>query len=113
MNTPSLHHINYVAAPGTFKGHSEEKMLSNMYEAITELNLWGWLGRFTPEKEKGFMWSPASEIGEIGRHPKVDADGHTGASFAWCMRHMEIIAKNGWENYYNEFIVPKIPAKSS
>jgi hypothetical protein len=93
---------------GDFTGHSEEKMLTNMYNAITELNLWHWLRTFTPEKKEGFMWSPAPEISQIGHHPKVDSDGHSGASFAWCMRHMEVIAKEGWHHYYSFYIVPNI-----
>jgi hypothetical protein len=109
MNIP-LQHIDY-AIPGSFKGHSQEKMLSNMYEAINELKLWDWLRTFTPEKKDGIMWSPAPEISKIGNHPKVDSDGHTGASFAWTMRHMEVIAKKGWRYYYTEFIIPDISTK--
>ena len=102
-----------IPVPGDFTGCSEAKMLKNMYDAITELDLWHWLHSFTPKEKEGFMWSPASEIGLIGRHPKVDSDGHSGASFAWCMRHMEVIAKNGWHYYYHEFIVPKIATKNA
>jgi hypothetical protein len=109
MNTP-LYRTEY-SFPGNFKGHSEEKMLKNMYEAIDELKLWDWLSTFTPEKKDGFMWSPASEISQIGNHPKVNSDGHTGASFAWCMRNMEVIAKKGWEHYYTEFVLPNISRK--
>jgi hypothetical protein len=100
-----------ISAPGDFTRCSESKMLTNMYDAITELNLWGWLHSFTPKKNEGFMWAHDEEVGQIGRHPKVDSDGHSGASFAWCMRHMEVIAKKGWNHYYYEFIVPKIDTK--
>lgn len=111
MNTP-LHRINYVVSyPGDFTGHTDARMLKNMYEAIDELKLWVWLRTFAPEKKDGFMWSPAPEISQIGNHPKVDLDGHTGASFAWCMRHMEVIAKKGWNHYYTEFMYPAISAK--
>jgi hypothetical protein len=79
-----------------------------MWEAITELNLWEWLRTFTPKENEGFMWSRAPEINQIGSHPKVDSDGHSGASFAWTMRNMEVIAKRGWHHYYYEYIVPNI-----
>lgn len=92
--------------PGDFTGHSEKKMLGNMYDAITELKLWDWLRTFSPKANEGFMWSPALEISQIGNHPKVDADGHTGATFAWCMRHMDTIAKKGWNQYHSEVIIP-------
>jgi hypothetical protein len=103
--------VNAFPAEGNFTGHSEARMLKNMYDAITELDLWDWLRTFTPEKDKGFMWSPAPEIGRISHHPKVDSDGHSGASFAFCMRHMEMIAKEGWHTYYRTIIAPAIAKK--
>jgi hypothetical protein len=104
---------NLIPYFGDFTGHSEQKMLTNMCDAISELNLWGWLSTFTPEEDKGFMWSSAPEINKIGHHPKVDSDGHSGASFAWCIRNMEIIAKKGWNFYYFEYIVANITKKNS
>lgn len=83
-----------------------------MYDAITELNLWDWLQTFIPEKYDGFMWSPDNELRQIDKHPKVYSDGHSGASFAWCMRHMDMIAKKGWDHYYIEIIAPTIIKKN-
>jgi hypothetical protein len=103
---------NLIPQFGDFTGHTDKHMLKNMCDAISELNLWGWLSTFTPNEKEGFMWSNASEINQIGRHSKVEADGHSGASFAWCMRNMEIIAKNGWNYYYFENIVPNILKKT-
>ena len=104
--------VNAFPDPGYFGMHPDAKMLKNMYDAITDLNLWNWLENFTPEKDKGFMWSSSPEIGHIGHHPKVDSDGHSGASFAWTMRHMEVIAKKGWIDYYREYIMPRIAEKN-
>jgi hypothetical protein len=72
----------------------DNQMLTNMHDAITELDLWKWLSTFSPEEGKGFMFSNTAELQQIARHPKVDADRHSGASFAWCMRKMEYIAKS-------------------
>jgi hypothetical protein len=99
---------NLVPSFGNFTGHTDAVMLSNMCEAITELNLWDWLRTFTPKENEGFMWSRSPEINQIASHPKVDSDGHSGASFAWTMRNMEVIAKRGWYHYYYEYIVPNI-----
>jgi len=104
---------NLIPDFGDFNGHSDKRMLTNMCDAISELNLWSWLSTFTPEVGKGFMWSGASQINQIGRHPKVDSDGHSGASFAWCMRNMEVIAKEGWNAYYYDYIVPHILKKTA
>jgi hypothetical protein len=86
---------------GDFSMRKDSVILKNMYDAITELNLWDWLSTFTPEDGKGFMFTQNSEITQIMLHNKVESDMHSGASFAWCMRHMEVIAKNGWD-YYNK-----------
>jgi len=34
----------------------------------------------------GFMWSSDKRVHEIGNDPRVDRCGHSGASFAICMR---------------------------
>jgi hypothetical protein len=50
------------------------------------------------------MFSHSPEIHAIG--VETDVMGHSGASFAVCMRHMEKIAKKGWVTYYQETITP-------
>ncbi len=84
---------------GDFSMREDSVILKNMYDAITELNLWDWLKTFTPEDGKGFMFTQNNEITQIMLHNKVESDMHSGASFAWCMRQMEVIAKNGWDYY--------------
>jgi hypothetical protein len=105
---PPAQRINAFPDEGNFTGHPDARMLKNMYDAITAHTLWDWLENFTPEKDKGFMWSSSPEIGRIGSSPIVEADGHSGASFAFCMRHMEVIAKKGWITYYREQIHPAL-----
>ncbi len=89
---------------GDFTGHSDERMLKNTYDAITELELWDWLKYYTPIEDRGYMFSLSREIHRIQQHPKVISDLHSGASFAWCMRNMEVIAKDGWEHYSSNYI---------
>ena len=96
--------VNAWPDEGEFGLHPDRVMLRNMWEAINKLNLWSWLYSFTPKENEGFMFSGAPEIMAIGK--ETDIMGHSGASFAFCMRHMEKIAKNGWVEYYREFILP-------
>lgn len=96
-------YIHIIPPEGDFKGHNEEKILKNMYDAISKLKLWEWLKTYRPEEGKGFMWSRAPEITQIGN--AVVADGHSGASFAYAMRHMDTIAKKGWEHYYKNILI--------
>ncbi len=101
--------INAFPDPGSsFYPNPDAPMLKNMYDAISRLNLWDWLSHFTPEAGKGFMFSSNPEITAIGQ--AIEADGHSGASFAICMRQMEFIAKQGWIEYYRNNIAPYFAA---
>ena len=71
--------------------------LLNMANAITELNLWNWMKEYNPEKGCGFMYSNHPNIYKIGG--KVDSDGHSGATFGYSMRCMEMIAKEGFDKF--------------
>ncbi len=70
-----------------------------MYRTITRLELWEKLSKYTPDPEKGFMWSNGQIIKEISDDPDVRASAHSGASMAMCLRTMEFIAKNGWDEF--------------
>ena len=80
-------------------GYSAEEavMLNDMFHAITEANQWDWLRTFEPEEKRGFMWSNAPELKQIDKH--VQYGGHSGTSYAWCMRQMQYIAKHGFEAF--------------
>jgi hypothetical protein len=73
----------------------ESMMFRDAYEAISKCNLWEWLRTYSPEKDKGFMFSEHPNLTSINKAMKFD--GHSGASYAITMRVMESIAKNGWE----------------
>jgi hypothetical protein len=69
-------------------------MLQDMHRACTQAKAWDWIKTFN---EESFMFSEHPMINEITKCMKYD--GHSGASFGMCMRHMENYAKNGVESY--------------
>ena len=71
--------------------------LLNMANAITKLDLWNWMKEYSPEKGCGFMYSDNPNIYKIGG--LVDSDGHSGATFGYSMRCMEMIAKEGFDKF--------------
>jgi hypothetical protein len=73
-------------------------MLNDMHQACTAAKAWDWIKTFN---EESFMFSQHPMINEISKHMKYD--GHSGASFGMCMRHMESFAKNGAEAYAWKF----------
>lgn len=91
--------MSYIAGDFSFVQSSYEvEMLEDGYETITKLDLWKWLAEYIPEENKGFMFSENENISKIVNTMKI---GHSGATFGWIMRHMEMIAKKGWEYYVN------------
>lgn len=83
----------------------EATMLQDVDNAISENNLWDWLKSYTPEDGKGFMFSTHPNLDRINKSMKYE--GHSGSSYAWCMRIMERIAKDGWDPVYNEYLRQK------
>ena len=71
--------------------------LLDMAQTTTRLELWDWFKNESPPNDKGYMyWG----------HPNVEkiSDGltdnpHSGATFGYCMRQMQAIAKQGFENW--------------
>jgi hypothetical protein len=86
MNTPTFSLLG-------FDDHTSI-MLQDMHQACTLAGAWDWIKTFN---EESFMFSSHPMIGEISKHMKYD--GHSGASFGLCMRHMENYAKHGAEAY--------------
>ena len=67
----------------------------------TGIDIWAYLKTYTPEANKGFMFSDDAMIGKIGQYMKV---GHSGSSYAWTMRqlqrivHMPQLPQRSWLN---------------
>lgn len=80
--------------------------LVNAHWAITECELWDWLRTYEPPIDKGFMFSTTQERERIDAKMREQdiAGGHSGSSYGFTMRVMEYIAKNGYENYKEEYL---------
>ena len=76
---------------------NEANMLQDADNAITECNLWDWLKEFNPGNE-GFSFSKHPNLNLITSKMKL-YDAHSGSSFAWTLRQMEYVAKNGFNDF--------------
>jgi hypothetical protein len=74
---------------------NEARMLQDADDAITQCNLWDWLGSYITQDGRGFMFGNNPNLDRINNAMKYQ--GHSGSSYAWTMRCMEAIAKDGWE----------------
>ena len=75
-----------------------KEMLNDAYIVVTDLKLWDWL----TVPHNSFMFSNSTEVQRIIENMKFT--GHSGSSFGFTMRAMEVIAKNGWNSYVDKII---------
>lgn len=78
--------------------------LTGTYQAITIVGAWDFLRAFTPDDQRGFMFSNHEMLDAIASETDRLGVGHSGASFGIAMRHMEMIAKEGWQKYVQETV---------
>ena len=95
--SPVLQTAASMPPEGDFRMSADSYLLKNTYDAITMLKLWEWLAKYDPPADKGFMFSHTPELKAITT--ATEEVGHSGASFAMTMRHMQLIAKKGWLEY--------------
>jgi hypothetical protein len=94
MTTPSPGDFSWYPRLESFQKDS----LKNMYDAITKLGLWEWLKHYKINPNLGFQYDDTPELSSIFR--EIASDGHSSASFGWCMSNMWRIARLGWAEYY-------------
>ncbi len=76
-------------------------MLKNAHQAITSTEYWDYMRTFS---EQSFMFSDSPAVSRImTKISELGYDGHSGCSFAWTMRHMEFLAKNGKQAFLRQF----------
>ncbi len=81
------------------KDSISRSMVEDGYKAVSSVDGgWDFLKNFTPEENKGFMFSSNPILDSISN--KMDS-GHSGSSYGWTMRQLEYIAKNGMDMYKN------------
>jgi hypothetical protein len=73
-------------------------MLQNAYQAVNQTETWN----FVKKDIESFSLSSAPEIWRItNKMEQLGYNGHSGCSFGWTMRQMQIIAREG-EGKYKE-----------
>lgn len=80
-------------------------LIINGYQAVSQLELWGWMKEFNPEPSEGFMWTTHPNVYRISEKMESlpNPPGHSGSSFAITMRELEFIAKHGIDEYKKKF----------
>ena len=77
-------------------------MVSTALCAITQLELWDFMRNCT---EESFMFSNNKNVDRIYKKiEELGYGGHSGCSFGLTMRQMEYIAKNGLDNFKENWL---------
>ena len=67
--------------------------IKNMVSKIkSDTELYNWFINFTPDDNKGYMLTSHPNIDKINK--LGDSDGHSGASFAICLRESKKVLMN-------------------
>ena len=100
LDTPSLaltvSQYKFVEVYGTDFRHC----IKDMSDTTTRLNLWTWFHEESPPDDTGYSWWRHPNINKISNG--LEDNQHSGATFAFCMRVMQAIAKQGFTTWNSE-----------
>ena len=96
------HNMNYPNDPNEWRlikvyGTDFRPDLLDMAQTITRLNLWDWMKTSDPPEMQGYMFWQHPNVESISRG--LENDRHSGATFGYCMRQMQRIAKEGFQSW--------------
>mgnify|MGYP003685492397 CR=1 FL=1 len=77
--------------------------LLDMAKTTTRLKLWNWFKNESPPKNEGYQFWDDENINKIS--DGLENNNHSGATFGYCMRQIQFIAKNGFDEY-NKYNMP-------
>lgn len=93
--------VSTMPAPGDFSfvtDAMEREMLADMYCAVTKAEAWDEMK--ADPGDGGFMFSRSAQaLNARVTAALADPGVHSGASFGFCMRVMQKIARDGWDAY--------------
>ena len=68
------------------------RLNDKMKKKESNIDVWDYLSKYSPEEGKGFMFSSDAIVSQIVNEMEVS---HSGSSMGWTMRQLELIAKAG------------------
>ena len=88
MNSEDLSNFSYL------NNQNYQEMFLNAYQAIQLTETW----TFMKKDIYSYMWNNSNEVKLISnKMSELGYHYHSGSSFGWTMRQMQIIAQNGLE----------------
>ena len=97
----TAHHCHCPMDFGFIKHPTDRFVLEEAYRVVTFLELWEFFRTYVPDPNTGFMFDCHENVRRVSTLLKT---GHTGATFAFTMRQIQMVAKLGFESYKAEYI---------
>ncbi len=72
------------------------RLNDKMKKNESNIDVWDYLSKYSPEEGKGFMFSADPIVSQIVNEMEV---GHSGSSMSWTMRQLELITKAGFSSH--------------
>lgn len=95
----------YVAGDFSFMtDKSDQAALEDIFQAVVATHTWESLHE--DPGDGGFMFGAPGLARTILAALK-DPDVHSGLSYAWCMREMQVIARLGWDAYVKDVLTAR------
>jgi len=79
--------------------------IKDMCDTVTRLELWDWFRNESPPEGQGYAFWRHENISKISNG--LDDNPHSGATFGYCMRLMQAIAKQGFDKWNGAQQVPE------
>lgn len=76
----------------------ESEMFSRAYEAMRAED-WAALREEEPDPQEGFFWTRNTRLVDAMSRINDSSPGHSGFSVAFTARHLQTIAREGWDAY--------------
>jgi hypothetical protein len=74
----------------------EHDMLTDAYQAIQKAKMWEYM-KGEPGGGGGYTFTDDEELRSINRY--IEYTGHSGGSFSWVMRTMQLLARKGEKDF--------------
>ena len=104
MNTPpttlDASDYKYIEVYGT----DFRSCVKDMCDTTTRLGLWDWFRTESPPENSGYMYWGHPNVNKISNG--LQNNEHSGATFGYCMRLMQAIAKQGFAEWNGAQQVP-------
>ena len=77
------------------------RLNDKMKKKESNIDVWDYLSKYSPEEGKGFMFSSDPIVSQIVNEMEV---GHSGSSMGWTMRQLELIVKAGLAEHRSMYL---------